>query len=346
MRRHISLIVPAPFDTISGGYGYDRRIVHEIRASGQVVDVVELAGAFPMTDDATRRSAHAAWHRLPDNTIPVIDGLALPAFDMMRDALAPREAVGLIHHPVSLETGLSEPDQAALGDIERRMFPRLSRLIVTSDITGETVATDFQIPRERISVVVPGTDDAPRCVGSDGRGCEILSIGTLIARKGHDVLLRAVALMPELDWHLTIVGSPDRDPPHARLVIALAAELGIAHRVRFAGELVGDALETAWRGTDIFTLATWYEGYGMVIAEALKRGLPVVVTAGGAAGALVAPGAGFVCPVGDHQAVSNALRGLITDRALRRRMSGRAWQTGKSLPSWRAQAAMFARACG
>ncbi len=111
---HVSLIVPAPFDLVSGGYGYDRRIVAELRASGHAVDVVELTGAFPMADDFARDAACAAWDRLSADTKPVIDGLALPAFRGLEDAISSRGTMGLIHHPVSLETGLGEVHQGML----------------------------------------------------------------------------------------------------------------------------------------------------------------------------------------------------------------------------------------
>jgi glycosyltransferase involved in cell wall biosynthesis len=342
----VSLFVPAPFDTISGGYGYDRRIVTGLREAGHQVDVVELAGAFPIVDGFARDAARAAWDRLPSETKPVVDGLALPAFLGLEDALAARGTSGLIHHPVSMETGLNDTDRAALDAAERRLFPRFARLIVTSETTAETLLTRFRVPPERVRTVVPGTDDAPRCRGSGGTTCEILSIGTLIPRKGHDVLLRALAMSPDLDWRLTIVGSPERDQPHARELIALAAGLGIAHRVRFAGELIGDTLEAVWRGTDVFALATRYEGYGMAIAEALKRGLPVVVTAGGAAGALITPGSGYVCAVEDFRQIAKSLRPLILGGDPRRAMSGRAWQAGQTLPSWQAQSTLFASALG
>jgi glycosyltransferase involved in cell wall biosynthesis len=343
---HVSLIVPAPFDTISGGYGYDRRIVSGLRASGHTVDVVELAGAFPLADDFARDSACAAWDRLPPDTKLVIDGLALPAFRGLEGAISTRGTIGLVHHPVSLETGLSEANQATLANVERQLLPCMSRLIVTSENTAEAVTAHFRIAPDRVHTVIPGTDDAPRCSGSDGPTREILSIGTLIPRKGHDVLLRALARLFDLDWHLTIVGSPDRDPPHAHGLIALAEELGIAHRVHFAGELVGEALETTWRGADLFALATYHEGFGMVIAEALKRGVPVVVTAGGAAGALITPESGCVCPVGDRDQVSKSLRRLIYGDSLRRQMAEQAWQAGQILPSWQTQSTLFAQALG
>jgi glycosyltransferase involved in cell wall biosynthesis len=173
-----------------------------------------------------------------------------------------------------------------------------------------------------------------------------VSIGTLIPRKGHDLLLRALARLWDLDWHLTIVGSSDRDPPHARELAALAEELAIAQRVRFAGELVGAALDAVWARADLFALATHYEGYGMAIAEALKRGLPVVVTAGGAAGSLITPDSGCICPPGDRDQLSKALRRLIFGRELRQEMAEEAWRVGQTLPSWKAQGNLFGLAIG
>jgi glycosyltransferase involved in cell wall biosynthesis len=339
---HISLFVPAPFDQVAGGYGYDRRMVAELRAGDTTVDVVELRGNFPLADDTARDAACAAWDRLAETTRPLIDGLALPAFAGMEDALAARGAISLIHHPTALETGFAEAEREALRRMERRLYGRLHRLIVTSELTAERLVSDFGVNRARVAVVVPGTDDAPRCTGSGGPGCEILSIGTLVPRKGHDVLLRALARLFDLDWHLTIAGSPRRHPAHAKALVALTEELGIAQRVRFAGEVTGEALEALWRGADLFALATWFEGYGMAVAEALKRGLPVAVCAGGAAAALVEPEAGVVCEPGDQVQLSKALRRVIFSPSLRADMNEVAWHIGQKLPHWDTQAREFA----
>jgi glycosyltransferase involved in cell wall biosynthesis len=341
---HISLLVPAPFNQVSGSYSYDRRMVAELRANGAVVDVVAMMGQFPRADDIARDAACASWDRLAEATRPVIDGLALPAFAGMEDALAARGAVGLIHHPTALETGFTEAERESLRSMERRLYSRLHRLIVTSEPTADRLISDFGVDRARIAVVMPGTDDAARSAGSGGLGCEILSIGTLIPRKGHDVLLRALARLFDLDWHLTIVGSPFHDRAHAEALAALTETLGLAQRVRFAGEVTGDALETLWRCADLFALATWYEGYGMAIAEALKRGLPVAVCAGGAAAALMEPEAGVVCEPGDQVQLSKALRRVIFSSSLRAEMGVVAWQIGQGLPHWPTQAALLADA--
>jgi glycosyltransferase involved in cell wall biosynthesis len=341
---HASLIVPAPFDAVTGGYEYDRHIVAGLREAGHSVNVIELAGTHPIADAAARKAACAAWDSVAAEWRPIIDELALPAFAGLEDALTARNTVGLIHHPTSLERGFSDAERASLLAIERRLLPRLARIVVTSDATAECLVADFGVSRDRTRVVVPGTDDAPRSTGSGGPTCRILAIGTLVPRKGHDLLLRALARLYDLDWQLAIVGSPDRDPVHARMLAALVEELGIARRVQFAGVVTGEALETLWRDTDLFALATHWEGYGMAIAEALKRGVPVAVTNGGAAGHLVTPEAGVVCPAGDQTNLSKALRRLIFGKDLRRSMAEAAWQVGQALPSWPTQVREFAQA--
>jgi glycosyltransferase involved in cell wall biosynthesis len=341
---HLALLAPAPFDTVSGGYAYDRHIVAGLREGGHTVEVVELPGAFPLADEAARNAARTAMAGLPDAVRPIVDGLALPAFAGMEDALTARDAVGVIHHPTALETGLSDADRSGLLATERRLLPLLARVIVTSDNTGERLAADFGVDAARIRVVVPGTDDAPRSVGSGGATCNIISIGTLVPRKGHDVLLRALARLFDLDWHLIIVGSPERDPVHARALAVLTDQFGIASHVSFAGETTEAELETLWRKADLFALATHWEGYGMAVAEALKRGLPVAVGGGGAAASLVPPEVGVVCQPGDHINLSKALRRLIFDATLRRDVAEAAWQVGQTLPNWQTQVGLFEQA--
>ena len=341
----VAFLVPGRLDTVSGGYAYDRRMIAGLRAAGHSVEVKELSGEHPLADAVAIASAAATLDALSGEVTPVIDGLGLPAFDGCTDAISARRMVGLIHHPTALETGLAGTDRDRLRAIEEKLLPKFSRLIVTSEPTAERLAADFGVDRARIAVVVPGTDDAARCMGSGGPACEILSVGALVPRKGHDVLMHALARLFDLDWHLTIAGAA-RDTVHAHSLQALADELHITQRVRFTGEVADDALEALWQSADLFALATHYEGYGMVVAEALKRGLPVVVTSGGAAGALVSPQAGVVCQPGDVVTLSKSLRRLIFDVELRREAAEAAWQIGQSLPGWDTQARAFAAALG
>lgn len=338
----IDFIVPTPFDVLTGGTLYDRHMAERWRQAGHTVEIHALAGRLPLPDATAFAAAERVWQALAGTDAVVIDNMALAAFERVGERLAQLPTVVLVHHPTGLETGLDAESAASLIDIETRLVPYAGHVVVTSQTTAATLGAEFAVPAERMAVIVPGTAPAPRSIGS-GRGVvNILSIGSLIPRKGHDILLRALARLFDLDWHLTIAGGDRLDPVTADGLRALPEELGIGGRVRFCGELSGEPLAQLWSKADLFALATRYEGYGMVIAEAVKRGLPVAVCNGGAAGALVSPQSGVVCPVGDVDQLSKALRRLIFDERLRRSMADASWAIGQSLPDWPAQADLFA----
>lgn len=346
---NIALLVPGRLDSISGGYLYDRRMAEGLRGLGHEVRVLELGGRHPLPDEAGAAAARDALMAVPEGVHLVIDGLGLPALAPLADALQRRSAVALIHHPTALETGFPEPDRAALRRLERALFPRMARLVATSAATARRLREEFGADPARIGVVEPGTDPARRARGSGGPMVTLLSVGALVPRKGHDVLLRALAGLPDLDWRLTIVGG-QRDPVHANGLAALAGELGIAQRVTFAGEVGEAALEALYDGADAFALATHWEGYGMAAAEAMARGLPLAITAGGAIAELVPVEAGIVSPPGDVMSLSRALRRLVFDGEMRAEMADAAWAAGQRLPRWADRAVAFAaeldKVCG
>ncbi len=265
-------------------------------------------------------------------SVRVVDGLALRSAPLSMLA----GAVGLIHHTTPLAR---DAERDAARAAERERLPLLRRIIVTSDLVRDRLVAEFGVAPDSTIVIPPGVPDAPRSEGSGGPGCTILSIGALVPRKGHAVLLRALNRLFDLPWRLVIVGDPDRDPAHAAELRSLAGS-----GVQFAGTLDAASLEAAWRGADIFALATEWEGHGAAVAEALRRGLPVAVTSGGAAASLVTPECGVVCDVGDEVTLSKSLRRLIFDEGLRADMAEAAWRTGQTLPTWRTQAERFVEA--
>lgn len=338
----IDLIVPTPFDVLTGGTLYDRHMADLWRLAGHTVQIHTLAGRLPMPDARAYAAADVIWQRLDGSDAVVIDNMALAAFGRVDDRLLEHPTIVLDHHPTGLETGLDPDCAACLIEIETRLLAHARHIVVTSQTTAATLAAQFAMPTDRMTVIEPGTAPAPRSSGSRAGVVNILSIGSLIPRKGHDILLRALARLVDLEWSLTIAGGDRFDPVTADGLRALPDDLGIGRRVRFCGEMNGHPLAKLWREADLFALATRYEGYGMAIAEALKRGLPVAVCNGGAAGALVSPQSGVVCPVGDIDQLSKALRRMIFDERLRRSMADAAWAIGQSLQDWAAQAELFA----
>ena len=171
---------------------------------------------------------------MPHSAVPVIDGLALPAFVDLAARL-PQPWVALVHHPLALETGLTPAEAQAFADLERRLLAGAARVIATSPGTRRDLAA-YDLDAGRIGVVCPGTDPAPLARGSTGPGLELLCVASLTPRKGHLVLLEALAELRALDWRLICVGSAERDPACALEIARALDRFGLRERVRLVGE--------------------------------------------------------------------------------------------------------------
>jgi len=213
--------------------------------------------------------------------------------------------------------------------------------VSTSAFTARRLQ-DFGVPSSRISVVVPGVQPAPVAVGGH-YPLRMLCVATITPRKGHDVLVGALQRLGALDWECVCVGSLLRDPIHAQRIARQIHDAGLNDRVRLYGEMADDELAGAYAAADCFVLASRYEGYGMVITEALARGLPVVCTRGGALAETLPPAAGLLVAVDDVDALADALRCMIEESALRKRLREGARKARDGLKDWADAATEFAR---
>ncbi len=332
--RTLHLVFPGDLDTMTGGYGYDRRMMHGLRHRGWHVVPTSLPGQYPIPATGDRALAASALAAIPDHSLVLVDGLALGA--LPGEAAHERQRlhlVALVHHPLGLETGLDADTSRLRLDAERRALACVRGVVVTSSGTMAAVEA-LGVPRERLAVVEPGTDAAPEARGSGRGGGHLLCVASLTPRKGHETLFDALEQMLDLEWHLTCVGSAARDSAHAARLAVRAGTPPLRERVTLAGELAGSSLEAAYDAADLFVLPTHYEGYGMVVAEALAHALPVVGTATGAIPQLVGPHAGVLVPAGDASALRAALRSLMTDAARFAQLRAAARAARATLPSW------------
>jgi glycosyltransferase involved in cell wall biosynthesis len=340
----LDLILPGDPATLTGGYIYDRRISAGLREQGWSVRVHGLDPSFPQPTSAALEDARQRLQDLPDGRLVVIDGLALGGMPELVEAEARRlRVVALIHHPLAAETGVPAEQVAQLRRAERRALAAVTWTVCTSEHTARSVERQFGVDALRLDVVRPGTDRAAPAQGSAGPPLELLCVATVTPRKGHAVLLEALAQLADRSWRLTCVGSTARSPETVAGLWRRVESLGLAERIVLTGDVDEAGLEDRYARADLFVLPSHHEGYGMALAEALAHGLPVVSTTAGAVPDTVPPSAGLLVPPGDPEALAAALALVMDDADLRRRLASGAHAAGARLPTWGEACERFAR---
>jgi glycosyltransferase involved in cell wall biosynthesis len=319
-------IVPGRLDQLTGGYLYDRHIIDGLRTRGKTIRVVELAP----------KECETALAGLNDGALTVIDGLALPDYEtQVADHWRRLRFVALVHHPLADETGLSQAARQRLVRLEAAALQRCCGVVCPSRQTAAAVAT-YGVPLGRIFVIPPGTAKPYRRFRPRHRSVRsLLCVASLIPRKGHHVLVAALARIRDLDWQLLCIGSLQRDPRRARSIRQMVYAAGLGPRIVFAGEQPPREVMHAYRAADVFVLPSFHEGYGMAFAEAMVHGLPIIATTAGAIPETVPREAGLLVSPGDAAALARAVRRVIAEPAVAVRLAAGSCTAGARLPGWR-----------
>ncbi|MDE2363699.1 MAG: glycosyltransferase family 4 protein [Hyphomicrobiales bacterium] len=338
----VAFAFPGALSTPTGGYGYDRRVIAELQKLGVEVAPLALPSSFPFpsADDLVETGRRLTQSR---GKCLVIDGLAFGALPAALVASLESAIIALVHHPLCLETGLAPARAARLMENERAVLAHADAIVTTSAATADILARDFDVAGGKVFVAPPGVDAAPRARGSRDGVVRLVSVGSLLPRKGYEDLLRALAGV-EGAWRLTIVGSTDLDPDYAGSVFDLVAAFDLSSRVTIEGALAEADVASRYAAADAFVSASHFEGYGMAIAEAVARGLPVVMTEQVATAGAAPSAAALVYPAGDVAALRAALARIVADADLRARLGAAARAAAHRQVRWSDTAKIMLRA--
>ncbi len=333
--------IPGDITAKTGGYIYDWHVLQSLPELGWRVQHLELPGDYPYPSEASLRETERLLKSTPAGSLLVIDGLAFGAMPADLIERVNRRIVGLVHHPLSLEAGISEERAVYFKRSESEALARTVHVLVTSPSTGELLARDFAVAASKITVAEPGTERAERARPTEGPP-RLLSVGSVTEHKGYGVLVRALIEIQDLAWDSIIVGSLERDTAMVQFIRESAVKSGLEKRILLRGALEQDEVDDEYLAATLFVLPSYFEGYGMAFAEAMTRGLPVVACAAGAVPKTVPADCGILVPPGDVTALAAALRRLLTDRRELQARADAAWTHGRQLPTWRETAQRFA----
>jgi glycosyltransferase involved in cell wall biosynthesis len=333
----------------SGGNTYDRRVCRGLRALGWAVHEHAVPGAWPRPGDTGHAALAHTVRRIADGAVVLLDGLVASTAP---DALVPHarrlRQVVLVHMPLGHRP--VDDEAAAVRAREREVLEAAAAVVTTSAWTRRRLAELYALPTDRVHVAEPGVDTAPLASGS-AAGDSLLCVAALTPDKGHDVLLDGLAMAMDLSWRCECVGSLVRAPAFADRVRRRALASGLGDRVSFRGPCIGPELDRAYARADLLVFPSHAETYGMVVTEALARGLPVLATDVGGITEAVGYGddgtrPGLLVPPGDPAALGAALRAWLEDADLRDRLRLAARGRRAKLRPWGATAAAVAEVLG
>lgn len=341
MTAKVSLCVPGDPAQLTGGYRFDARLIQGLQSLGWSAKVFGLEGQFPIPDRCAREAMTKVLDDHPDDALVILDGLAMGAMPEVIGRHRNRlRLVALVHHPLGDEEGHDADAARRLHRLELEALSQVDQVVVTSRFTRQRLLVlserEGVLCLPDIAVIEPGVDPAPLAVRSaeDTGPLRFICVASVIARKGFDVLVEALAKLAERDWRCDCYGSLARDPDYAREVLASAEQAGLGGRLVFHGECDQAALDTAYLNADFMVLASHYEGYGMVVTEALARGLGVICTTGGALADTLPDGAGLSVAPNDPDALADALASCLDDPRRRDRLRHGALKARSALTDW------------
>jgi glycosyltransferase involved in cell wall biosynthesis len=342
--RPVCVVVPGDVDdeTVpSGGNVYDRRVCRGLPAAGRPVVECAVPGTWPRPDAGARAALAGALAALPDGAPVLVDGLvACGVPDVVVPHARRLALVVLVHLPLGDEMGQPPGCAAELAALERRTLQAASAVVAPSRWTAHRLVTLHGLDAGRVSVAPPGVDPAPLAAGTDGAG-RLLCVGAVTPTKGQDLLVEALAAAADLPWTCELVGSLHRAPAHVAAVRRAVERAGLDRRVRLSGPRTGAQLDAAYAAADLLVLPSRAESYGMVVTEALARGIPVLAAAAG--GVPEALGRtpdgrvpGLLVPPGDAGALAAALRRWLGEPGLREELRRAAAARRAGLDGWEA----------
>lgn len=322
----VHVVLPNDIDdpaTPSGGNAYDRELCDGLVAAGWTVREHAVHGTWPEPSAASRAGLARVLAAVPDGALVLLDGLiasVVPA--ILREHAQRLRLVVLVHMPLGNER-------------EREALVTARAIVTTSSWTRRRLMEFYALPSDRVHAAPPGARPAPLVPGS-GAGTALLCVAAVTPHKGHDRLAEGLAKVADVPWHCVCVGSLDRDPAFVdRLRRQLAAD-GIQDRVVLAGPRTGAELSAAYAAADLLLLASHGETYGMVVTEALARGIPVLATAvGGVPEALGrAPDGSLPGLLVDAGGLADGLRHWLSEPGLRQALRRSAAARRTTLAGW------------
>lgn len=292
------------------------------------------AGTFPEPLTFSLRAYRKIRELLPYHRFDIIHDNQCLGYGLLLMQRLKVPVVATIHHPIPIDRELELAQAGTLREkfkmrrwysfcgMQSRVARRMDKVITVSESSAGAIEYSHKVPRDKIRVVYNGID-IDLFKRNDGVTKEpnslILVNSGEQSTKGVPYLLKALHLLRDgIEVRLTVVGSLTPGGQCMKLI----KEYGLGDIVSFTGRVTMDELVEHYLASEICVVPSLYEGFGFPAAEAMSCQLPVITTSGGALPEVVGRDGdtGIMVPTADADALAAAVKSLLADEALRRKM--------------------------
>lgn len=331
----VALLTRGSPEQLTGGHLYHRRMADRAADHDAQLSVVDLGGVPPWRNPLVATA-----------DVVLVDSLVAARVVPWVLARRRRPLAAIVHQqPGGVDHGRLRTVVQRRGDVA--LYRRCDAVIAPSESVAAALRDELAIPVGRVRVAVPGRDlpagypariDDARA----GRRIAVLCVANWSPNKGIAELVEAVAALPPDAATLHLVGRTDADAGYRDRLLQRIARPDAAGRVVVHGPLAPGDLAAWYAAADVFAMPSRSEAYGMVYAEALAAGLPVVGWRSGNLAHLIDDGVhGCLVTPGDVTGLTGALARLAADDRWRGELAEAAARLGAGLPTWDATAAAF-----
>ena len=253
---------------------------------------------------------------------------------------------------VKLDTGYSDHEPAARIEAERALVHDVDRVVVATEHELRLLGDLYGVPSRSVAVIPPGVDrdrfrprdrmTARAELGLDAGARILLSAGRIERPKGLDVLIEALGEMTVRDGvQLLIIGGDERSVAEVARLRQIAVDAGVSDLVRFVGSVTHEQIGAYYNAADVVVMPSRYESFGLVAAEAMASGVPVVASRVGGLASTVSDGnTGYLIPWRGPGPFAEKLDLLLENEPLRRRL-GETAAVAMRVYDWRSVAAQL-----
>jgi glycosyltransferase involved in cell wall biosynthesis len=338
---NIHFLIPGDIDILTSCHIYDKRIIEGLRKKGHIVTVHRLADDFPFPSEKSVKQCSLIAASIPKGEYVVVDSQAFGAiFSVMKELYNRNLIVGLIHLPLSVDPNYSAYQRTMITSQEMETFRLATKFIASSEYTLE-VLQNLGIENQKINLIIPGLEDFPQKKKYPEKPLELLCIANMCRNKDHAILVRALAALRDKDWVLHCYGVLDLDREYLSDFQSMIRRNRLQDKILVHGTISGKELSDAYLNSDLFVHPSDFETYGMVLAEALGHGVPVVASTGGGICKTVPSKMGQFFKPGDSYGLESILEELLENSEVYRKLCVQAATYKETAQSWEESIDLF-----